>query len=82
MSKELINRISILSVSLGAGLVFMLLGASEEVAILVYGITLIGLSLSDTASAIRERPLNVYMDKSFLERIIENLKSKDNEQRD
>lgn len=82
MSKELINRISLLAVSLGAGLVSVLFGASKEVGFLVYCITLIGLNLSDIASAIRERPLCINVDKSFVEWVIENLKNKHYEQRD
>ena len=78
MSKELINRISILSVCLGVALIFALLGAGEKECITVYIATLIGLNLSNIAEAIRERPLNIYMDKSFLDQIVEKLKNKDN----
>lgn len=76
MSKELINRISILSVCLGVALIFALLGAGEKECITVYIATLIGLNLSNIAEAIRERPLCINVDKSFIEWVIENLKSK------
>lgn len=82
MSKELINRLIRLAICLGVTLLFMLLGASERAVIVLYAVTLTGLNLGDIADAIRERPLNVYMDKSFLDRIIESLKNRDNEQRD
>ncbi len=82
MSKELINRLIRLAICLGVTLLFMLLGASERAVIVLYAVTLTGLNLGDIADAIRERPLNVYMDKSFLERIIDEFKNRDNEQRD
>lgn len=76
MSKELIDNLISISVCLTVALIVALIGGNIQAAVAVYCVTLIAFRLGDIAEAIRERPLCINVDKSFVEWVIENLKNK------
>lgn len=76
MSKEQIDNLISISVCLAVALIVALIGGNIQAAVAVYCVTLISFRLGDIAEAIRERPLCINVDKSFVEWVVENLKNK------